>query len=274
MKGAKTILPVLFGMFIFAALVGCNRNDAEPDFDYLHTDEITDRHYDLSYISHAELRSLASAMLEGSVVTPPRNMPPGMIDFTREDLRLRLVFNRLRNGEVVRFYDEFYRYFPGEAQYYFTYHEALEHDGRLAYISSFGNHNLKIIRGAPGYFRRAFLYFNPENPNADALVRPVHAAYIEAVRQTNRLIEIPDMPGYYIVYNNILDIMLGFVFTSGENYFSVRLGRNCVILGDFPCGNPRPLITNISNFPDTEIIEFIRGLHFGEFIGNWERYVG
>ena len=183
------------------------------------------------------------------------------------------LFNRLLNGESVRFYDEFYSYFPEDTQYYFTVYEAIDHDERLSYISSFGSHNLRVIRGNPEYFRRAFLFVNPERPFADVFVRPTHAALIEAIQQTNHLIEIPDMPGYYFIHNIALDHILGFILADGENYFHVSIGHSHVLLGDFPCGFAQVMISTGSIHRSiTEMIEFMRGLQFCEFIEGWGRY--
>lgn len=194
-------------------------------------------------------------------------------------IKFEALLDRLRDGEEIIFYEEFYAYFPEEGQFYFSYYEAIEYDERLTYISRFGDYELRLIRGRPDFYRRTFIYFNAETPDAfDLHILPADHARIETMRQTNDITEIADIPGFYIMRNIEYGVIMGFIFTDGENYFRVHGGR--VVAEERPIHRSEPygyasLTSWIrADFPsrnEEELTEFIRDFQFlfHEFAENW-----
>jgi hypothetical protein len=202
-------------------------------------------------------------------------------DYYGMSVQFANVFDRLRAGEYVRFYDEFYTYFPEERQFLFTYYEAVENDERLAYISSFGDYTLRIVSGRTGYIWHQFLYFNSKNPEAyDLAIMPITPNSVETMRQRGQLTEVADSPGFYIhrIYHEergILDRILAFIFTDGENSFYVRPLIRFEVVPDFAFrtedGYAMLIHFGLVFRNEAEMAEAIHTLQFHEFVDRWIR---
>ena len=200
------------------------------------------------------------------------------------------VFNRLRDGEDIRFHDDFYMRLPEEKQFYYTYNEALEDEERLAYISVFGDYSLRVIGGGPNYSgRRSFYYFNSEDPGSfDLTISPTDPERIEMYREAHDISEAADMPGYFLLrplyMGNVIPMITGFVFTDGQHYFDVSMVYTGVgieqsdetLFRSEPEGYAIFFVSQLEGIPtrnEEEYIKLIRGLRLDEFTEAWSMFV-
>ena len=208
-------------------------------------------------------------------------------DYYGMSVKFADVFARLRAGEYVRFYDEFYVYFPRERQHFFTYCEIVEYDERIAYISSFCDYTLRVVAGSLGHPWKRFLFFNSVNPDAyDLVITFMAPESIETMRQREQLTEVADLPGFYTLrlWNATEGVVLdgdrifAFVFTDGKNNFSVRPLSRFEVEPRFTFRTEDGDIMFIQFGAvfrtKEEITEVIHTLQLHEFVEGWRKFSG
>jgi len=217
--------------------------------------------------------------IEKSQLPADMPLPPPYIEHGGAAMigQFRRVFNALRAGESVRFYEDFYAYYPWEEQRFFSYYEALEMDEGLAHIRSFGDYRLDIIGDVPGFSDSDFMYFHILEQNALPLrIRPVPPSDFEDLPTHTQIhvVDIQDLPGHVILFITPGNIYHGFGYSDGDIAFAVssmRMEAMEVIGHNGPAIAMHLISESVNNNKDA-YIEFIRSLRFDEFLENWRVY--
>jgi hypothetical protein len=179
------------------------------------------------------------------------------------------LFDELRAGAAVSFYEGYYRHFPEEVQVYHSFHEALERDERLGIICCFGEYELRLIQSFPDFEAAVYIYFTRQYQDGfDLLIYQVDQASDEYAYEHLALGAIPGFEGYYALPLDSTDRNYGFVVSEGEGFIAVAIGN-------LRTDRTRPHTSvHVAGIQTDALIEFIQELQFDEFLENWRAYSG
>jgi hypothetical protein len=204
---------------------------------------------------------------------PLPDIPGGDVD-TEMFMRFESVFDAVKAGENVSFYNDFYSDFPDEEQHYFSYFEKVESDERLFNIHSFGDYTLRIIDSHTRIFDNpALLYFNTNDSSELGLkIRLVQTDEMDAAGYLGyEVLPILQLPGYSALRHSEAQYFSNFTYTYGDTIFLVTPG-NFMVSNRVPFHENE--ITIVLQTSDTiiepdSITDLIRNLRFEEFLEKW-----
>ena len=198
------------------------------------------------------------------------------LDYAALNVQFHYLFENLRHGEEVRFYDDFYIYLPNERQFYFSVYEVIENNEQIRRVQNFGDYELRLIRGPDDFEHQGLIYFNINDPDEISLtIIPTTAEFVAHLHDTEA---ITYLDGISLWTPPLLDgRIMGFIYSDGVSYFRVHISNSRAEIINDPHRHEGFLLfvssppSRLANDPEA-MVEFILDLQFHEFVEAWVYY--
>jgi len=190
------------------------------------------------------------------------------------------IINTLRAGESARFYENFYIHFTGEAQRFFSYYEAADIDDRFSGIRDFGEYRLAMTQNLPGDNTFFLMYFHKDNPsNPDIRIRVMQPSAIQSLvsihnQYPSEVIPIPDMEGYWAVFDRGADTFTWFFYIDDVMSFFVMPAMTEIVKHASVNNGEISIVPSYPGFFSDidDYADFINTIKFDEFLEKWKRF--
>lgn len=211
-----------------------------------------------------------------SILSDVRGMDSSEMD---QEAILNDIISSLRNGEEVRFYDEFFSSFTNHEQNLFSYSEAIYFDERLSHFNDFGESRLMFISFSHGIDMPPSIVYtrNWRGEQLDFSIRSLQTdeldAHIERIQV--EIVDISELNNFYALYCPDQSRVRAFLYNDGSYIFTINHAIFSALIHSelgamiFSFVDPGQVTSELDDY-----IELVQSMQFDEFVTMWSNAFG